>query len=316
MVSSQWILLCGLMTFCTGMELLCFFSFITVYTEPSAFSSVNAQSSLQVQPTEDSSVPLQCAWLNAYRPSAFSLQTPGLEFLSLTPCSSLWLEHSQGIALCCLGFDLLRVLFYLLGLLFSTHARDRKGYLVTACVCRGVSFWPWLELKHPFHSRGALALSCIIIDSSSINSPAILLVKGITTHWTDGTLTPSKRWNVFILIDESFDSTTMSWVSLGQKEKGNQSWIFIGRTDAEAEAPKLWPPDAKNWFIGKDPDAGEDWRQEDKGTAEDKMVGWHHWLNEHEFEQAPGVGDGQGSLACYSPCGGKELGMYWTEYVF
>ena len=142
-----------------------------------------------MQPTEDSSAPLQCGWLNAYRPSAFSLQTPGLEFLSLAPCSSLWLEHSQGIALCCLGFDLLRVLFYLLGLLFSTHARDRKGYLVTAYVCRGVSFWPWLELKHPFHSRGALALSCRIIHSSSINSPAILRVKGITTHWTDGTLT-------------------------------------------------------------------------------------------------------------------------------
>lgn len=150
MVSSQQILLCGLMTFCTGMELLCFFSFITVYTEPSAFSSVNAQSSLQVQPTEDSSVPLQCAWLNAYRPSAFSLQTPGLEFLSLTPCSSLWLEHSQGIALCCLGFDLLRVLFYLLGLLFSTHARDRKGWqLVFVGGLVSDHGWNWSILSIP-----------------------------------------------------------------------------------------------------------------------------------------------------------------------
>ena len=78
--------------------------------------------------------------------------------------------------------------------------------------------------------------------------------------------------------------------------KGNQSWIFIGRTDAEAEAPILWPPDGKNWLIGKDHDAGKDWRQEDKGMTEDEMVGWHHWLNGHEFEQAPGVGDGQGSL--------------------
>ena len=74
--------------------------------------------------------------------------------------------------------------------------------------------------------------------------------------------------------------------------KGNQSWIFIGRTDAEAETPMLWPPDVKNWLIGKDPDAGKDWRQEEKGTTEDKMVGWHHWLDAHEFEQAPGVGDG------------------------
>ena len=68
--------------------------------------------------------------------------------------------------------------------------------------------------------------------------------------------------------------------------KGNPSWIFIGRTDAEAEAPMLWPPDAKNWLIGKDPDAGKDWRQEEKGMTEDEMAGWHHWLNGHEFEQA------------------------------
>ena len=77
---------------------------------------------------------------------------------------------------------------------------------------------------------------------------------------------------------------------------GYQSWIFIGRTDAEAEAPILWPPDAKNWLIRKDPDSGKDWRQEEKGTTEDEMVGWHHLLDGHEFEQTPGVGDGQGSL--------------------
>ena len=66
--------------------------------------------------------------------------------------------------------------------------------------------------------------------------------------------------------------------------KGNQAWIFIGRTDAEAETPILWPPDVKNWLTGKDPDAGKDWRQEEKGITEDEMVGWHHWLNGHEFE--------------------------------
>ena len=71
--------------------------------------------------------------------------------------------------------------------------------------------------------------------------------------------------------------------------KGNQFWIFTGRTDAEAETPILWPPDEKSWFIGKDPDAGKDWRQEEKGTIEDEMVGWHHRLNGHEFEQALGV---------------------------
>ena len=87
--------------------------------------------------------------------------------------------------------------------------------------------------------------------------------------------------------------------------KGDQPWTFIGRTDAEAEAPVLWPPDGKNWLIGKDPDAGKDWRQE-KGMTEDEMVGWHHQLDGHEFEQAPGVGDGQGSLVCCSSWGCKE----------
>ena len=74
--------------------------------------------------------------------------------------------------------------------------------------------------------------------------------------------------------------------------KGNQSWIFIGRTDAEAEAPILWLPDVENWLIGKDPDAGKDWRWENTGTTEDEVVGWHHQLDGHEFEEAPGVVDG------------------------
>jgi len=82
--------------------------------------------------------------------------------------------------------------------------------------------------------------------------------------------------------------------------KGNQSWIFIGRTDAEAEAPILWPPDAKSWLIVKDLDAGKDWRQK-KRTAEDETVGWHHRLNGHEFAQRPGDSEGQGSLVCCSP---------------
>ena len=97
--------------------------------------------------------------------------------------------------------------------------------------------------------------------------------------------------------------------------KGNQSWIFIGRTDAEA--PILWPPDVKNWLTGKDPDAGKNWRQEGKGTTEDEMVGRHHWLNRHEFEQAPGVDDGQGSLVCCSPWGFKSQTWLsdWTELI-
>ena len=99
--------------------------------------------------------------------------------------------------------------------------------------------------------------------------------------------------------------------------KGNQSWIFTGRTDAEAESPIFWPPYTKNWLIAEDPDAGKDLRQEEKGTTEDEMVGWHHRLDGCEFEQAPGVGDGQGSLSCCSPCSHNELDMTeqlnWTE---
>ena len=87
----------------------------------------------------------------------------------------------------------------------------------------------------------------------------------------------------------------------------NQSWVFIGRTDAEVETSIIWPPDVKNWLIGKDPDAGKDWRQEKKGTTEDEMVGWHHQIDGHEFDQAPGVGDGQRSLSCCSPWDCKEL---------
>ena len=95
--------------------------------------------------------------------------------------------------------------------------------------------------------------------------------------------------------------------------KGDQSWVFIGRTDAEAESPILWSPDVKNWLTRKDPDAGKDWRQEEKRTIEDEMVGWHHWLDGHEFEQAPGVGDGQGGLACCSPWGHRVRHDWATE---
>jgi len=100
--------------------------------------------------------------------------------------------------------------------------------------------------------------------------------------------------------------------------KGNQSWIFIGRPDAEAEILILWPPDV-NWPIGKDPDAGKDWGQEEKGTTEDEVVGWHYQLDGHEFEQALGVGDGQGILVCWSPRGHEESDtneqLNWTEGI-
>ena len=102
--------------------------------------------------------------------------------------------------------------------------------------------------------------------------------------------------------------------------KGDQSWLFFGRTDVETETPILWPPNVKSWLIWKDPDAGKDWGQEEKGTTEDEMVGWHHRLDGRESEWTLGVGDGQGGLACCDSWGRKESDtterLNWTEYAF
>ena len=101
--------------------------------------------------------------------------------------------------------------------------------------------------------------------------------------------------------------------------KGDQSWVFIGRTDAKAETPILWPPHVKSWLTGKDPDAGRDWGQEEKGMTEDEMAGWHHWLDGHEFEWTMGVGDGQGCLVWCDSWSHKESDttqrLNWTENI-
>ena len=111
-----------------------------------------------------------------------------------------------------------------------------------------------------------------------------------------------KNWCFWtVVLEKTLESPLDSKEIQSVHHKGNRSWIFIGRTDAEAEAPKLWPPDMKSWLIGKDLDAGKDWRQEEKGTTEDEMVGYHHWCNGHEFERTPGDSEGQGNLACCTP---------------
>ena len=119
-----------------------------------------------------------------------------------------------------------------------------------------------------------------------------------------------KNWCFWtVVLEKSLESPFSCKEIKPVNPKGNQCWIFIGRTDAEAEMPIFWPPDMKSWLIGKDPDAGQVWRQEEKGMTEDEMVGWHHQLGGHEFEQALGVGDRQGSLACCSLWGCKELDL-------
>ena len=125
-----------------------------------------------------------------------------------------------------------------------------------------------------------------------------------------------KNWCFWTVLEKTLESPLDCREIKPVNPKGNRSWIFIGRTDAEAETLILWPPDAKNWLIGKDPDTTKDWRQEEKRMTEDEMVGWHHQLDGHEFEQTPGVGDGQGALECWSPwdCKGSDT-TEWLNFA-
>ena len=117
-----------------------------------------------------------------------------------------------------------------------------------------------------------------------------------------------KNWYFWaVVLEKAFESPLDCKEIKPVNPKGNQSWIFIGKTDAEAEAPILWPPDAKSRLIREDTTAGKDWRQKEKGTSEDEMIGWHHSLIQYEFEKVLGDGKGQGNLACCSPWGWKEL---------
>ena len=154
-----------------------------------------------------------------------------------------------------------------------------------------------------------------VLKSRDITLPAkVCIVKAMVflvviygcESWTITKVGHWENWCFLIVVlkrtlESPLDCKEIKPVNL----KGNQPWIFIGRTNAEA--PIFWPSDAKNWLIGKDPDAGTDWRQEEKGATEDEMGGWHHWTNGHEFEQTLRDSEGQGSLVCCSPCGCKEV---------
>ena len=137
--------------------------------------------------------------------------------------------------------------------------------------------------------------------------------------WTYKESWALKNWCFWTLVLEKTLESPLDWKeSQPVHPKGDQSWVFFGRNDAVAETPILWPPHAKSWLIGKDSDAGRDWGQEEKGMTEDEMAGWHHRFDGREFEWTPGVGDGQGGLACCSPWGHKESDMTerlnWTEH--
>ena len=124
------------------------------------------------------------------------------------------------------------------------------------------------------------------------------------------TVKKAKHWRIDVFVVLKTLESPLDWKEIKPvNPKGNQSWIFIGRTDAEAEAPIFWSPDAKSWLIKKDPDTGKDWRQEEKGTTEDEMIGWHHWLDGDEFGEASGDGEGEGNLVLCSPWDGKESEM-------
>ena len=129
-----------------------------------------------------------------------------------------------------------------------------------------------------------------------------------------------KNWSFWtVVLEKTLESPLNCKEIQSVHSTGDQYWIFIGRTDAEAETPIIWPPDAKNWLVGKDSDAGRDWGQEEKGMTEDEIVGWHHWLDGHESEQVPGVDDGQGSLVCCNPWCQKEWDtteqLKWHVYM-
>ena len=151
----------------------------------------------------------------------------------------------------------------------------------------------------------------VLLTFSMTSKNAIWARQGIIALYKESWI--PKNWCLWTVVLEKTLGSPLDCMEIQPVHpRRDQSWIFIGRTDAEAETPILWPTDVKNWLTGKDPDAGKDWRQEVKGTTEDEMVGWYHWFDGHEFEQALGVGDGHGSLVCWQSMGSQRAGHDWV----
>ena len=170
----------------------------------------------------------------------------------------------------------------------------------------------------PFSSRLDILKSRDITLLTKVHINKAIFFSVVIYGWESWTIMKAERQRI-----DAFELGAGDLSPLDSKKikpvnhKGNQSWIFIGRTDPEAEVPILWPPDAKSQLIGKDSDAGRDWGQEEKGMAEDEMAGWHHWLNGHESGWTPGAGDGQGGVVCCDSWACKESDttewLNWTE---
>ena len=178
---------------------------------------------------------------------------------------------------------------------------------------------PWTvacqaSLSMEFPRQDWVAISFSRVSSWPRNRTQVSCTGGrVFTNWATREVPESwvpKNWCFWtVVLEKNLENPLDNKEIQPVYPKGNQSWLFIGRTDAEALI--LWPPDAKNWLIGKDPGSGKDWRQEEKGMAENEMVGWYHWFNGHEFEQAPGHSEGQGSLALKS-MGSQRVRQDWV----
>ena len=177
----------------------------------------------------------------------------------------------------------------------------------------------------PMSIESVMPSSHLILGRPLLLRPSIFPSIRVFSNESALHITWSKGWSLSFNISPSNEhpgliSCRMNWLDCKEIQpvhSEDQPWDFFGRNDAKAETPVLWPPHAKSWLIGKDCDAGRDWGQEEKGTTEDEMAGWHHWLNGHESEWTPGIGDGQGGLTCCNSWGRKEWDtteqLNWTE---